>query len=273
MAWGLWSAGMADTLGSGDQLRLNRSGVLAIPPERGLRLYDAALSLGRPAVVPALLDLAALRRNHASLPSVLREIVGAPKDAGDGARPRAVSAGAAAPGLVGDLAALTREEGLARLLAVVRGEVAAVLGHQDAASVGAESTFKELGADSLSAVELRNRLGSATGLRLPTGLIFDHPTPTAVAHYLHGELAPGAAVELSALAQIERLEAALAETAADPQSLAKALSRLEGVLWKWSEGQQAGAAPQDTERFDGDRFRDASDDELFDALDGELGIS
>ncbi|MFD0636627.1 acyl carrier protein [Catenulispora yoronensis] len=109
---------------------------------------------------------------------------GAARDRGRSSQDRP---GAARPA---DFAVLSREEGIEALIEIVRAETALVLGYPNPGSLSAEATFKDLGADSLSAVELRNRLGTAVGLRLSAGLIFDHPTPVAVARHVYDELVP-----------------------------------------------------------------------------------
>ena len=76
---------------------------------------------------------------------------------------------------------------------MVRTSAAIVLGHVGPSAVDPESTFKDLGFDSLSTVELTEQLAAATGLRLPAGLLFNHPTPAALASYLRGALLDPAA--------------------------------------------------------------------------------
>jgi NADPH:quinone reductase-like Zn-dependent oxidoreductase/acyl carrier protein len=274
LAWGPWSAGMAGDLTAADLVRLQRSGVTAIGPEHGAELFDAARSpgnaSGRAHAVPAVLDLKALRTLGDALPPILRGLV----TTGGRNRTAAGSTGKAtarAAVHTADLAALPKAESINALVEIVRTEAAVVLGYQSPGSISAEATFKELGADSLSAVELRNRLGSAVGLRLPVSLIFDHPTPTAVAQHLYSVLVPDgpATAEACALAQIERLEAALAdvESEAGTATLAKVLSRLETALWTWD-----GARRTTDGRPPAADFQDATDDELFQVLDGNLGV-
>jgi thioesterase domain-containing protein/acyl carrier protein len=148
----------------------------------GLSLFDAALRADRALLVPAPLDLAALRSRPDSLPPLLRGLV----------RPvrRTVQSSARADGgesLVRRLAALPEDEREAALLDLVRAEVAAVLA-SGVDAVAGQVHFADLGLDSLTAVELRNRLGAATGLRLPATITFDQPTPADLGRYLHAEL-------------------------------------------------------------------------------------
>ncbi|HEX8074681.1 MAG TPA: SDR family NAD(P)-dependent oxidoreductase, partial [Thermoleophilaceae bacterium] len=183
LAWGLWAqeSAMTGDREAAELERLDRQirarlGMLPIAPEQGLDLLDAALASHEPLLVPVRLDLETLR-GHAragTMPAVLRGLVRAP------AR-RARDEGSS---LAQRLAAVPEEKHAAVVLELVRGEVAAVLGHDSPAEVEVERAFKELGFDSLAAVELRNRLSKATGLRLPATLVFDHPKPTAVAAVL-----------------------------------------------------------------------------------------
>ncbi|MER6832314.1 type I polyketide synthase [Streptosporangium sp. NPDC000563] len=180
LAWGLWerSTGVTAHLTGVDRARAARGGVRPLPTEEGLELFDAALRLGPAALVPAALDLNAVRAAE-EIPPLLRGLV----------RPsrRAARYEAAGSPLARRLAGLTGEQRDELLLNLVRTEAAAVLG-AGAEAVQARRAFGDLGLDSLTAVELRNRLNTATGLRLPATLTFDHPTPFALAGYLRGEL-------------------------------------------------------------------------------------
>ncbi|MEU9857946.1 SDR family NAD(P)-dependent oxidoreductase [Streptomyces sp. NPDC047974] len=190
LAWGLWDAqqGMGAGLGEADLARWTRAGINPLDAARGLALFDAALASGDALAVPAAFDLPRLRA--AGEPSaLLRRIVPA---AARARRAVASGPGAAGSDWAGQLAALSAEERAASVLDLVRGVVATVLGHADARSVDPERAFKETGFDSLAGVELRNRLNAATGLRLPATLVFDHPSPAAVAAFLLGK-AEGAA--------------------------------------------------------------------------------
>ncbi|MFE6398041.1 type I polyketide synthase [Streptomyces alboflavus] len=182
LGWGLWAESSELTAGV-DQARMARSGVQGLTTADGLALFDAARALDEPLLLPMRLDLAALRARHEALPPVLRGLVRAP------AR-RGASANTGAAALRRRLAALPPAERDRQLLDVVHAETAAVLGYPSADAVGRDRAFKDLGFDSLTAVELRNRLTAATGLRLPPTLVFDHPTPTALAEHLAAELAP-----------------------------------------------------------------------------------
>ncbi|MDT0616238.1 type I polyketide synthase [Streptomyces lancefieldiae] len=179
MAWGLWGEdGMAAGLSGTDRARIERTGVGALTTEEGLALFDAALAADGPVLAPLRLDPAALRARAADeqLPSVLRDLVRRPaarRTAGHGPVPFAAK-----------LAGLPADQRVPYVLRVVCAEVAAVLGHESAADVEPRRAFSDFGFDSLTAVEFRNRLAAVTGGRLPATLVFDHPTPQALAAHL-----------------------------------------------------------------------------------------
>ncbi|WP_438828369.1 type I polyketide synthase [Streptomyces hesseae] len=191
LAWGLWAQAseMTAHLDDGDRARARQSGALTLSTTDGLALFDAALAARRPLLVPVRLDGAVLRtRRPAELPALLRGLY-----RGSTAR-RAAGAERPASGtdaLRQRLAGLPATDRRAHLLELVSGCVAAVLGHTDTSLVHAERAFRDLGFNSLTSVELRNRLGTATGLRLPATLAFDYPAPVALAAYLDGELSDG----------------------------------------------------------------------------------
>ncbi|KJY17536.1 acyl carrier protein, partial [Streptomyces katrae] len=148
-------------------------------------------------------------------------------------------------------AALTGPEQARAVLALVRAEAAAVLGHQDAGAVPADRAFRELGFDSLTAVELRGRLARATGVRLPATLVFDHPSPAALAAHLLGELT--AAITGRAAAPAPTATAARGADDAEPLAIVAMSCRYPGEvrspedLWRLvAEGRDAvGAFPSD----------------------------
>ncbi|MFF3650794.1 SDR family NAD(P)-dependent oxidoreductase [Streptomyces sp. NPDC002181] len=195
LAFGLWAVntGLGGDLTDADLEKAERSGLPALPTERGLALFDEALRTRHALLVPLPIAPAALHA-RAEVPPLLRGT----------ARPaqRRAVAGTAQSG--GDfarrLAGLTAAERTRTLLDLVAGHAATVLGHASADAVGADRAFKELGFDSLAAVELRNALNAATGLRLPVTLVFDYPSTRAVAEYIDGQLGGAQAKQPSAQA-------------------------------------------------------------------------
>nr|AEP40934.1 polyketide synthase type I [Amycolatopsis sp. FU40] len=181
LAWGLWeqSSELTGSLDKSDVGRMNRSGMTALSAEAGLALFDAAIGSEAAVLAPVRLDLAALR-TAAAVPPLFRGLVRTP------AR-RAGRAGSA-DGLRQRLAGVGEAERERVLLEVVRTHVAGVLGFSAPGAIGASRAFTDLGFDSLTALELRNRLNAATGLRLPATLVFDHPTPAALARQLQTQL-------------------------------------------------------------------------------------
>ncbi|MEV6877810.1 type I polyketide synthase [Amycolatopsis sp. NPDC051128] len=242
LAWGMWEprSGLTGRLGETDVARMSHWGVRPLSPADGLALFDAACARDEPVLVPVRLDVT----GAGEVPGLLR-------------------------GLVADTAPVQVETGLAQRLAtlpeasqhralldLVRAHAAAVLGHPAPDLVETTRGFLDAGFDSLTALELRNRLAAATGVRLPTTVLFDHPTPVALARRLHGELVGG---PWSPLDELDRLEARLRESADDDTRLAVA-GRLRSLL----AGLGGGA---DTASLDS-----ATDDELFELVDDDLGI-
>jgi acyl carrier protein len=141
----------------------------------------------------------------------------------------------------------------------VRTHAAAVLGHPAADAVDPELSFQDLGLDSLAAVELRNRLSRATGVTLPATIAFEHPTPASIARHVHMSLPMPKPAGHDLAARINDIETALAELDADSREHGDAVRRLRQL----------------TARFDAARFAavPSTDDELFDFIDSDLGLS
>ncbi|MEW9534744.1 beta-ketoacyl synthase N-terminal-like domain-containing protein, partial [Microbispora sp. NPDC049125] len=177
LAWGLWEQDAGMGAGAG---RVARGGVGALTAGEGLALFDAALAVDRPVVVPIKLDLGVMAGGM--VPAVLRGLVKTPT------RRSVDTAASGAAALRGQLAALPPVEQDKAILDLVRAHVAGVLGHASPQGIGPGKAFKELGFDSLTAVELRNHLKAATGLKLPATLVFDYPTPITLAEHLRSEL-------------------------------------------------------------------------------------
>ncbi|QUQ64259.1 type I polyketide synthase [Kutzneria sp. CA-103260] len=181
IAWGLWGigAGMADALTRRDLDRIAGTGLPALTADHGLAYYDVAMGVADPAVVALRVDVATLRA-HRTVPHVLRGLV-----------PSAGRRAAATAGkdLLGRLPSLRPDDQLALVLSAVCAEVAGVLGLR-AATVRPGQPFKDLGFDSLTSVDLRNRLNALTGLRLAPTVVFEHPSPEALARHITTLLAP-----------------------------------------------------------------------------------
>ncbi|GGV14022.1 type I polyketide synthase [Streptomyces spectabilis] len=191
LGWGLWATEGGMQAGAAEQLK--RTGLRPIAPEGGAALFDRALALDSAVTLPARLDLRTLRSGSVPVPAMLRGLVGRTSR-------RVVRQGAGDQrALAGRLAALPEQDRHEHVTDLVRTEVAAVLQFGAGERISETAPFRDLGFDSLTAVELRNRLTAVTGLRLSPGVVFDYPTTSALAAYVLAELsgdlaAPAAAV-------------------------------------------------------------------------------
>ncbi|WP_042384050.1 type I polyketide synthase, partial [Streptacidiphilus melanogenes] len=278
LVWGLWAErrGMAGRLSEVDLARSARGGVLPMTAEQGLALFDAALTVtDEPVLVPMHLDLKALRALAAvpdALPAAFRGLVRTSarrvvQGTRTGEQPEA-------DGLARKLSGRSAAEQQRQVLDLVRDHVVAVLGYTSVDLVGAGQAFRELGFDSLTAVELRNRLNEATGLRLPATLVFDHPTPALLAEYLLAEVAPDSRPAASRLTdELDQLEAVLASLSPDDRAAvapddaahAQIAARLQTLLASWNAVGGADGS------VDAGGIDDATDDEIFDYIDKRFG--
>ncbi|WP_053654593.1 SDR family NAD(P)-dependent oxidoreductase [Streptomyces sp. MMG1121] len=265
IAWGAWAGGgMVDAASAS---RLRRQGIEAVRPELMLAALDRALTGGQSGVTVANIDW---KRFHpaftARRPSALLQgVTEARRIAAAEARARRADL-ATAGSLRQRLAGLEEDARSEILLDLVRAETAVVLGHQDAHAVHQDRAFQELGFDSLTAVELRNKLSTATGLRLPATLLFDYPAPAVLVAHLSEALAPeGGPVAHRAVAEVEKLSAALASVPDDQAVRAQVTAALQVLLAKWSPD----AAQDGTD----DDLESVSDDEVFDIIDNEFTVS
>uniref|UniRef100_UPI003D72CF36 type I polyketide synthase n=1 Tax=Streptomyces sp. bgisy100 TaxID=3413783 RepID=UPI003D72CF36 len=185
LAWGLWeqTSGITGGLTDTDVDRMMRTGAEALSDEEGLALLDTACAVETPLLVPMRLTTARLREQvrAGQVPALLRGLIG-------GASPQRRVAQHDEPSGPRGFAGLSPAQRERALLDLVCGDVAGVLGHASAGAIDGERSFRDLGFDSLTAVELRNRLTAATGLRLPATLIFDYPSPAVLARHLGTEL-------------------------------------------------------------------------------------
>nr|WP_254897422.1 phosphopantetheine-binding protein [Amycolatopsis sp. Hca4] len=242
---------------------MRRSGFPPLPVATGLALFDAARGADRALVVATGFDAAALRARD-ELPEVLRGLVRVPQR-------RAAVRGTQPVAALGDrLAGLSRGEQQDTVLGAVRTQVARVLGHGDAGSVGATESFKDLGFDSLTAVELRNGLTTATGLKLPATLVFDYPTTSLLAEYLLGKLAPVSQAPAGSLVdELDRLEALLDPKTAKGRDGERILHRLESLTARVR--QLSYPQPAKNEGRTDDDLSTVSVDELFSIIDQGFG--
>jgi polyketide synthase 12 len=249
LAWGQWAEASAMTghLAAADQQRLARTGIVPMPASDALGLLDAALSNPCPAaVIPA--RLAVTGTAH----PLLR-----------GLAPHRFPARPPAAALSGRLAAADPGQQHAIILDLVRTHAAAILGHPGTGTITPERPFRELGFDSLTALELRNQLSAATSLRLPATILFDHPTPATLTTYLHHQLTtPATHTVLTAIDQLDTAIAAIPHELAERSRVA---ARLEEILRKMNRSVEVDGSDDAAEDVDLD-----NDESLFRALDKEL---
>ncbi|MCX5195606.1 SDR family NAD(P)-dependent oxidoreductase [Streptomyces sp. NBC_00249] len=277
IAWGPWAdSGMASGMDEPGRERMARSGLLSFRAEEGLALFDAARTGEDAVAVPVRFapatPTAGPDAGDREIPAVLRALV---RPATRRTARDAVAAGGA-DALRDRLASLSEPERDSVLLDLVRSQVAAVLGLGGPRDVDRNREFKLLGFDSLTSVELRNRLNAATGLRLPATLVFDCPTPVALAERVRFDLAPDPAQAPSALAvfgELDRLETALAAVGADDDLVRSRIrTRLHGVLAAFGEStatHERAGGPSPDEASDA-RLRSATVDDIFALIDQEL---
>ncbi|MCM6776658.1 type I polyketide synthase [Nocardia sp. CDC159] len=230
IAWGLWEqpTGLTRALGDADRARLGRTGLAGLATAEATALLDAARDSGDAFVVAARLDTAAPHAD--TVPNVLRGLV------------RTNGSASAATYSVGpELAGLSERERRRRVHDLVAREVCAVLGVTDPTTLSVDHSFEALGVDSLTAVELRNRLRTATGLKLPATLIFDHPSPAAVSECLVTAFAddadPGqddSGDSTTVLAELDRLDTMLATLAPDNALRERITLRLNALTTNWA---------------------------------------
>ncbi|MGW4774832.1 SDR family NAD(P)-dependent oxidoreductase [Nocardia sp. NPDC004278] len=266
IAWGLWESpsGMTGQLDRTAIERWARSGFVELPIEEALAQFDAAVIQDRAAVVATRLDMAALATaaESATIQPLLRDLAPASKEC------------AIAAPLARSLATLDAVQRPQAVLEMVRTEVAVVLGHNDTHSLGLDRNFRDLGIDSLTAVEIRNRINATAGLHLPPTLVFDYPTPSALAAHIESALRTDEREPASTHdprvtigEAIEVLEMALSGTEWDRDSHTSVENALRELLASWARTHsgELGDTPADD-------LAAVDEDELFDILDRELEL-
>ncbi|MGA9875080.1 MAG: SDR family NAD(P)-dependent oxidoreductase [Solirubrobacteraceae bacterium] len=263
LAWGPWETpgGMAQQLGEIDSARMTRAGLNSLSDSESLELFDLAHRRSEPLLVALSLNRSALasQAQAGPLPSMLRGM----------ARAGTRRAGRAEQGaLARRLAGAPAHEHEHILLQAVRSHVAGALGFTSAEAIDAAQAFKDLGFDSLAAIELRNRLNEATGMSLPATLIFDHPTPGALAVYLLERVAPDGerAAAVAFDAELDSLERLLATAVSQGSDRPKIRARLQAIM----DGLGDSGESEKTTTLAED-MRAATADEVIDFIKRELG--
>ncbi|MFD7432933.1 SDR family NAD(P)-dependent oxidoreductase, partial [Streptomyces sp. NPDC059818] len=273
LAWGPWEQGMAGELGEGDRQRMARQGVRPLSDAHGLALLDAATSHSQPLLVVAHLDPTAIHAAGETSP-LLSGLVRGPRSVGSARRTVGERSGGDPNALSARLAGLGPTEQQEALQDMIRTQTALVLGMSGPGSLDANRAFRDVGFDSLTAVELRNRLNSTTGQRLPATAVFDYPTPAALADFLRQEMFGTAEEEVTALSAysgLDRLEASLTEIMDDDAARARVTARLKDILSVLSDTGGSGEA-DDAGGSVADTIHSASDDDMFDFIDKQLGL-
>ncbi|GHI04339.1 hypothetical protein Scel_26600 [Streptomyces cellostaticus] len=270
VAWGPWGGGgMTDEDGA---VQMARRGLMVMDPGHAVQALAQILD-GREALVTvADVDWArfappfTLRRPSPlveGLPEVKQALADAGADAAGAGAALDPDAGAT---LKQQLAGLSRAEQNRTLVNLVRAQAAAVLDYASAEAVEATRAFSDLGFDSLTAVELRNRLSAATGLQLPATLLFDCPTPAALADYLWNEEFQDELAPVSLVQEVDRLGSLLTGAMPDENTYQLITDRLQGLLSQWSK---VGASSE--RQVVAEKIGSASDDEIFEFIHKELG--
>jgi polyketide synthase 12 len=260
LAWGLWEqrSGMTGHLAGRDTARIARIGMRPLSTTQALSLYDATTDLDEPLAVLTSLDPTALTAGGPPLlagvarrPARRDAAVNPGEDVGEALRRR--------------LTGMRQADQERLLLDLVRAQAAAVLGHATPDVVEPDRPFRDLGFDSLTAVELRNRLATATGLRLPATAVFDHPTPAALGRHLRTATLDSETPPTSALSALDEFGKTMSGASLRNTERSMIVARLEVMLREIRDGGDSGEASDDTE------VKALSNDEIFDLIDKEIG--
>ncbi|MFF5900826.1 SDR family NAD(P)-dependent oxidoreductase [Streptomyces argenteolus] len=260
VAWGPWSEGGMAAQGDAEA-HLRRRGVRALAPDTALTLLRHAIDQRVTCLTVADVDWEKFALSYTSArPSNLLSDIPEALRAQAAAEPAEDGAEELRRRLSG-LSGADRQQALTEL---VRTHAAVVLGHTGIAAIEADKPFRDVGFDSLAAVQFRNRLTEATGLAVSATSIFDYPTPAELAEHLRSELGEGEPSEKSVLAEIDRLEGSLAAVAAHAAPSPDVLARLTALAERWSSDVPREATAE--------HLRSASRDEVFDFIENELGL-
>ncbi|MEV0775473.1 type I polyketide synthase [Streptomyces sp. NPDC050428] len=270
VAWGSWGGG--GMVGEESGAHLRRMGLAEMDPEPAVRALGMALDRDESHLVVADIDwdlfvpVYTLTRDR----PLLRDLTDARRVLDEqSAADAPAAADGAGTALADRLAGLTETEQHQQLLELVRGHVAAVLGHPGAASIEPAGVFKEIGFDSVTAVDLRNRLGAAVGLKLPATVVFDYVSSKALAEHLWTLVCePEGAAAVPLTVELDRLEARLAGLSRDEIERTRVTARLQSLVGKLTGTLGGGDGAGVT-----DRLKTATADDLFDLIDNELGAS
>ncbi|MEU5367134.1 KR domain-containing protein, partial [Streptomyces sp. NPDC005925] len=272
VGWSIWDLPDGLDLARGATGLSRRQGLPPLEPQLALGALQSVLDGGRGHVLVAdiewerfapLFTLARPSRLLDGVPAAVRILDSSSDSAGQAEK---------AAELRRELSALPVRERTGALLDVVRTQVAAVLRYEPGQEVAPEKAFKDLGFDSLVVVELRNRLRAATGLRLPATLVYDYPTPRALAEHLLDRVLPdGGAGELPVAAHLDELEAALAGLAVDDPRRTGLIRRLQALLWKQPDAADTAGPADEGEQAGAEDLSTASADDMFALIDREWG--
>ena len=264
LAWGLWAqdSGITAALTERDRARLTRNGATPLPTADALAAYETALGLAQPVIAPVMFNWVALHEHARAgiLAPVLRGLI----------RTQVTRPSADDRSLATRLAALDESGRVELIAAIVRDVTATALGQEGPEEVDSEKAFSDLGFTSLTAVEFRNQLNSQTGLRLSVSIVYDYPTPSILTQYLLKSLIPEQpSPERFLLTQLDTVEKILPELSEEKSKRTEIIGRLRAILHKLSQLDDTYEEIGST----GTDLQEATDQELFDVLDSELGIS
>jgi acyl carrier protein len=267
LAWGLWAqaTGMTSGLGDAARDRIARAGFRPLSTEEGLALFDIAMAAGDTVLMPMHVDSAVLssQAENGQVPAILRGLARGPVRRAASASHRAPDAAS----LKARLAGIPDSDQDEIMLELVLAQVAAVLGHGSPKAIDVRREFRELGFDSLTAIELRNHLKTETGLRLPATLVFDYPTPAVLAEYLKQEITVSKPTANAAgIEELGKLEKIVQRMAANDGRRIDLAARMRALLANLENGSDEPV--NDTEDSD---LEAATVESIFDILDKELG--